>query len=664
MRGRSLALATASLLAFAGAAHAQTETQPADVEELVVTAQRLEESLPLELAEYGNRVQLIEAEAIEKRAVNDVAQVLQLLAPSLHIQPKAGAFDYVDISLQGSRTNEVLWLVDGVRITNRLYNGTTPLDTIPAAMVERIEVLEGGQGLFYGTQSVAGVVNVITKSLTKTGTSGQFSAGGDSNDGRHVAAHVRSHAGPHEFAVYASSDKSEGFQPIPTEDYQPSATDRKRGYDVQTYGAKYGIDFTQELRLSLGYQKTHAKLDFAQPNLIALYYNERDEDIVSAKIDWNRGDVFGLFLKSYYHKWDSRITRYNNVIGGTPGQTVQTANGTYWGYKDYGLNALAKFAPGNGMEFYAGYDFQNYNGRDDVLLIAEQTEQVHALFGQVRTTEDLFGNLKLAAGVRHNMPKSGDELTIWNASAQYDFSPNLFARTSLGTAYRLPDASELYSNDPCCEQGNPSLQGEKSTNVNASVGGYFEVGGERGSWEVVGFVRKVENLIAAVDNGAGLLVYENTSGETDVKGWMATSQIPLGPTFSASLTYSTTEATNASGLQIDRIPENTAKGVLDFHPEDLPIGGAVSFNYTGTTYQTLAGLGRLSFGDVVTADLSGYVEFGPDQRHRLTARVENLMDEVYTTRLQRIVPDAGGAAYAARFQGVPRTFHIRYSYDF
>ncbi len=44
----------------------------------------------------------------------------------------------------------MLWLVDGVRINNRLYGGTTPLDTIPASMVERIEVLYGGQALFYG----------------------------------------------------------------------------------------------------------------------------------------------------------------------------------------------------------------------------------------------------------------------------------------------------------------------------------------------------------------------------------------------------------------------------------------------------------------------------------------------------------------------------------
>lgn len=651
-------------LAMATAASAEASDAP-DVEEVLVTAQRLEESLPQELAEYGNRVQVIESKAIERRAIDDVAQALQLMAPSLHIQPKAGAFDYVDVSLEGSRTNEVLWLVDGVRITNRLYNTTTPLDTIPAAMVERIEVLEGGQGLFYGTQSVAGVVNVITKSLVKGGTDGQMSVGVDGNDGRHLSANVRSSAGPHEFVVYASSDEADGFQPIPTEDYQPSATDRTRGYDVQTLGAKYGIDLGETIRLSLGYQKTHAKLDFAQPNLISQYYNERDEDIINGKIDWEISDTLSLFLKGYYHQWDSHIYRYNNSIT-SPGTVIQAADGTFWGYKDYGLNALAKFAPGAGMEFYAGYDFQNYKGHDDVLLIAEQTEKVHAVFGQIRTTADLFGNLKLAAGVRRNMPKSGEALTIWNVSGHYDITDNLFARATLGTAYRLPDANELYANDPCCEQGNPSLKGEQSTNLNASVGGHFDLGGRDASWELVGYVREVKDLIAGVDDGTGILVFQNTAAKTEVKGMLATVTLPIGESFSANASYNLTDSSNkATGLQIDRIPESTAKGAVEYHPAELPFGGALSFNYVGTTYQTLSGgLGRRSFGDVTTFDLSAYYEFGEDRSHRLTARIENLADETYTTRLLRGVRDIGGTSYAARYLGVPRTFHLRYSYNF
>ena len=57
--------------------------------------------------------------------------------------------------------------MDGVRINNRLYGGTTPLDTLPAAMMERIEVLEGPQSLFYGTQGIAGAINIVTKDFSE-----------------------------------------------------------------------------------------------------------------------------------------------------------------------------------------------------------------------------------------------------------------------------------------------------------------------------------------------------------------------------------------------------------------------------------------------------------------------------------------------------------------
>ena len=116
-------------------------------ERVVVAAPRLEEELPQEIERAGTRVQTITSAQIENGGYNDVAQALQSLVPGLYLSPLGGAFDYVSASFQGSRTNEILWLVDGVRISNRLYNGVTPLDTLPAHMVERIEVLEGGQGL-------------------------------------------------------------------------------------------------------------------------------------------------------------------------------------------------------------------------------------------------------------------------------------------------------------------------------------------------------------------------------------------------------------------------------------------------------------------------------------------------------------------------------------
>ena len=147
-------------------AWAQNTQANDDNGDILVLAAKLEESTPDEREKYGSRLEVVEGEAIDRGGYDDTAAALQMLVPGLYVSPQSGAFDYVNVSLLGSRSSEILFLVDGVRISNRLYSSTTPLDTLPASMIERIEVLKGGQGLHYGTQAVGGIVNVITKGFT------------------------------------------------------------------------------------------------------------------------------------------------------------------------------------------------------------------------------------------------------------------------------------------------------------------------------------------------------------------------------------------------------------------------------------------------------------------------------------------------------------------
>ena len=108
---RKTTLNTAILLALGTVGLLQT-AQAASIEEIVVTGGRIEESIPQELARYGNQVEVITAEQIQQSGFIDVAQTLQMLVPGLHIRPKNGQFDYFDASLQGSRTGDILSVVD------------------------------------------------------------------------------------------------------------------------------------------------------------------------------------------------------------------------------------------------------------------------------------------------------------------------------------------------------------------------------------------------------------------------------------------------------------------------------------------------------------------------------------------------------------------------
>jgi vitamin B12 transporter len=644
-------------------------------EEVAVSAPKLEEELPQDIERTGVRMQTISGSTIEAAGYDDVGQALQSLVPTMFLTPRSGAFDYVVASLQGSRTPEILWLVDGVRISNRLYNGTTPLDTIPAHMIERIEVIEGGQGLFYGTQAVAGVINVVTRAFSDT-TRGRLQTGVDSNGGRHINVFTGDTRGRNRFVFYGSSDIADGYQSFPENEYSASTTDRLRSYNVLTFGAKYAYDFSDAVRVSTMYQRTDGNLDFlsrparssaTQSGGLAGAYNERDEHIFSAKLDVTPREQFQFFVKTYYHRWDTYYNETRNLLA-DPGSQVVISADEFWGYKDFGVNFLAKLAPRRGVEYFAGYDLQNYGGRDDVLLIADTNETVNALFGQVRTTRDLWEKTTLAAGLRFNAPTNSQSSTVWNLSGQYDFAANLFARGTLGTSFRYPDAYQLFAIDDTCCLGNPDLKPEQSFNINGSFGARLINGTRTFNVEIVGFYRNVEDLIVATFDENDLEIPQNSQDAVKVKGVSLIGSTALSGDFSASLGYTFAQTKRVAGAQgsdsaIAGLPENHFQLMLDYHPARLPFGVLLTANTVGEMFDSVATFGNVPSGDYTIVDLAGRVFLDAGRRHRINMRLENLFDNEYTTLHGRGFNDAGNP-FLMHFLGPERTFHVTYGFSF
>jgi outer membrane cobalamin receptor len=643
------------------------------LDEIVVTAKSLEENLPHQLSQYGTHLDTISAAQIQDGGYIDVASALEALAPGLYISSRNGPFDYVQISLQGSRTEDVLWLVDGIRINNRLYAGTTPLDTIPSSMVERIEVLDGGQALFYGTQAVAGAVNIVTKSFSEH-PDGAVSVGGDSNNGKQVQGYFRDTVGGNHFVAYALHDESTGIQPLPEADYQPSGSDRHRSYKVTTVGGKYAYDFTDALSISASYQHTNANLDFAQPMLTANAFNQRNEDLVSTRLDYTPSEEFKFYIKDYYHWWISHYTEYDNgstpysFTPGTAGQISIASDHEFWGYKDYGINLLTQIAVNRGFEYLAGYDFQNYTGRDAVLVIEQQTEHVNAFFGQVRTTPDLIPDAHLAAGLRYNIPNIGQSALVWNASGKYDVSKGLYFKASIGTAFRLPTDEELFANDPEDERGDPDLKPETSKFANVSLGG-IAAGAIPLKWEVIGFYRDVKNLIdfQSFDAATNQVVFGNDPATVTVHGAEVTLDAAITAALSANFnaTYSHARQTG-SDLQFDQVPVTQMKAGIDYHPADIPFGATVTAVHLGDVDDEPlgAGSGRYGYGNYTVLDLGARIFLDAARRQRIDLHLNNAFNKTYYSQLGYGVNDNTGDPYVVHDLALRRTFSAYYTYKF
>ncbi len=117
--------------------------------------------------------QTISAASIEARSFNNVAEVLQnSVFANGSVQGPQHSSSFTQgaraINLYGLGPQFTLILVDGKPLADfgRLYNGSSSfnnLSNIPLSMVERIDVMPGGSSSIYGSQAVAGVINIITR---------------------------------------------------------------------------------------------------------------------------------------------------------------------------------------------------------------------------------------------------------------------------------------------------------------------------------------------------------------------------------------------------------------------------------------------------------------------------------------------------------------------
>jgi outer membrane cobalamin receptor len=162
-------------------------TRPYKVEEVVVTASRLYAPL----GETPAGVTVIDRREIE---ANSEKNLISLLSKKESVNPGSyGSFGALElISLRGARSGRTPVVLDGI-VLNNAQNGDLDFNTIPATLLERIEIVRGPLGSIQGGNGVAGIVNLVTaepergdKPVSVVGTSS-----GDLAYRKHIATFAR-----------------------------------------------------------------------------------------------------------------------------------------------------------------------------------------------------------------------------------------------------------------------------------------------------------------------------------------------------------------------------------------------------------------------------------------------------------------------------------------
>jgi iron complex outermembrane recepter protein len=150
-------------LAWSGLSSAQTEVSADEPADIVVTGSRVARPN----LEGNSPVTVLSGDRLQTSAeTNIVRQLQELPAFSPGRSPSGGeqsSFTGSFVDLRGLGRARTLTLVDGRRWINTISDGGVDYSTIPPELIERVEIVTGGASATYGSDAVAGVVNIILK---------------------------------------------------------------------------------------------------------------------------------------------------------------------------------------------------------------------------------------------------------------------------------------------------------------------------------------------------------------------------------------------------------------------------------------------------------------------------------------------------------------------
>jgi vitamin B12 transporter len=136
---------------------AQVSPSDPDARAIVVTGT----TVPVAREEIGNSTTVIDGDAIERGKSAYLQDVLrEVPGPAIN---QAGSFGaQTQVRIRGAEANHVLVLVDGIDVS-AVSTGEFDFSSLLANDIERVEVLRGPQSGLYGSNALAGVINVITR---------------------------------------------------------------------------------------------------------------------------------------------------------------------------------------------------------------------------------------------------------------------------------------------------------------------------------------------------------------------------------------------------------------------------------------------------------------------------------------------------------------------
>lgn len=543
--------------------YAQDSSTVKQLDEVIVTANRL----PQKQSSTGKMVTVISQETLQRNAGKTLAEIINYQAGIFINGATNNLGTNPDIYFRGASAGNTLILIDGIPVGDPSnISNTFDLNMIALGQVERVEILKGAQSTLWGSDAVAGVINIITKKESKSG-------------------------------INSTAMLSYGS-------YQTFRGNVGLNGNVKKFSYNLDYDFTNSNGFSTAYDssgnKNFDKDNFKQNNFQAnLRYQFNEHWLLKTLSSFSKytgGTDAGAFQDDKDNTFENKNNVHNFELAYTDKNMQIHLSQSFFNASRIYKNDSASVGG------FAIYERGAYNGNTAVtelfgnfklakklVLVSgiqrlfQQTDQHYMSISSYGPYETALGDsakvtnyamyhsilltgisgFDLEAGFRYNNHQIYGSNATYTFNPSYHLSENIKVFVNISSAFKIPSLYQLYS-----EYGNKNLTPEKSVNYELGIQVFSKDHGS--NFRIAGFKREIRDLIVYyTDPNTWESKYINRDLQHDYGFELETSlQLSKTTHWINNATYVNGEGENAGVKEknLYRRPNFTFNSVLNFEP--------------------------------------------------------------------------------------------------
>jgi vitamin B12 transporter len=437
--------------------------------------------------ETGKVVTVITRQDIEHAGSRDLAQVITELGGVFINGYTNNAGKEKNIYVRGAKVDYTLITIDGIPVYDASGIGSNfDIRYIPVDNVERIEILKGSQSTLYGSDAIAGVINIITRKTGIKPFSAFATAHYGSFDTRRLNVGVNGKSGVFDYNIGYTHFKTDGFseakQPVTS-----SSLFDKDGYTQTSVQASFGLQAGKQWRIQpyIRYSKNKGDID---------------EDAFQDEIDF-RYDAKNVQtgVKNIVQIGKAQLNilyQYNNTKRNYLDDSIET--GGYYTYNKSFYTANEHFAEVFGVHSFnaakltLGADLRSSNTDYN----AVQKNIYSPIVDKPAFSSDSVKQNQLAVYAALNYFKNDFSIEgggrfnfAFNINPSYFIQKRVKVFANVSSGYKTPSLYQLFS-----EYGNKELKPETSINLEGGLQ-YFSKD-EKINFRATYFNRHIKDAIA------------------------------------------------------------------------------------------------------------------------------------------------------------------------